>query len=86
MTLTAKEIATLEVLNKKGLVYEYVEVEALGLGGVTKIVNKLVKIGAKAKKVNPVMQMVADDTKELTMAEIQDADEARRARAIKNNL
>ena len=86
MTLTAKEITTLELLNKKGLVYEYVEVEALGLVGVTKIVNKLVKIGAKAKKVNPVMQMVANDTKELTMAEIQDADEARRAIARKNNL
>lgn len=57
MTLTAKEITTLELLNKKGLVYEYVEVEALGLGGVTKLVNKLVKINAKAKKVNPVMEM-----------------------------
>lgn len=57
MTLTTKEIATLETLNKKGLVYEYVEVEALGIGGVVKLVNKLVKIDAKAKKVNPVMEM-----------------------------
>jgi len=57
MTLTAKEITTLELLNKKGLVYEYVEVETLGLGGITKLVNKLVKIDAKAKKVNPVMEM-----------------------------
>ena len=86
MALTAKKVTTLELLNKKGLGYEYVEVEALGLGGVTKLVNKLVKIGAKAKKVNPVMEMVANDTKELTMAEIQDADEARRAIARKNNL
>jgi hypothetical protein len=86
MILTEKEIKTLEVLNEKKEIYEYVEVEALGLGGVTKTVNKLVKIGAKAKRVNPVMEMVAKDTKEYTMAEITDMDEARRLRAKKNNL
>ena len=49
MTLTVKEIATLEVLNKKGLVYEYVEVQALGTNGMT-TVNKLVKIEVKKEK------------------------------------
>ena len=83
MTLTSKEIATLEVLNKKGIVYEYVEVEALGLGGVTKMVNKLVKIGTKAKKVNPVMQMVSE-SKEMTSVEAQDVMEASRKRQMKN--
>lgn len=83
MTLTAKEIATLEVLNKKGLVYEYVEVEALQIGGGTKIVNKLVKINAKAKKVNPVMKMAAE-SKEMTSVEAQDVMEASRKRQMKN--
>ena len=83
MTLTAKEITTLELLNKKGLVYEYVEVEALGLGGVIKTVNKLVKINAKKKKVNPVMKMVAE-SKEMTSVEAQDVFEASRKRQMKN--
>ena len=83
MTLTAKEITTLELLNKKGLVYEYVQVEALGLGGVVKTVNKLVKINAKKKKVNPVMKMVAE-SKEMTSVEAQDVFEASRKRQMKN--
>ncbi len=83
MTLTVKEITTLELLNKKGLVYEYVEVEALGLGGVTKLVNKLVKIDTKAKKVNPVMKMVSE-SKEMTSVEAQEVMEASRKRQMKN--
>jgi hypothetical protein len=83
MILTTKEITTLEILNKKGLVYEYVKVEALGLGGVIKTVNKLVKINAKKKKINPVMKMVAE-SKEMTSVEAQDVFEASRKRQMKN--
>lgn len=83
MTLTSKEITTLELLNKKGLVYEYVQVEALGLGGVTKLVNKLVKIDAKAKKVNPVMKM-ASESKEMTSVEAYEIMESSRKRQMKN--
>lgn len=56
MTLTQKEIDTLAIFNKKGLVYEYVEVQAIGINGMT-TVNKLQKTEAKIKKVNPVMEM-----------------------------
>lgn len=83
MTLTSKEIATLELLNKKVLVYEYVEVEVLGLGGVSKLANKLVKINAKAKKANPVMKMVSE-SREMTSVEAQEVMEASRKRQMKN--
>jgi hypothetical protein len=84
MTLTAKEIATLEVLNKKGLVYEYVEVKALGTNGMT-TVNKLVKIGSKAVNTKE-NKANTSEISSLTMAQITDADEARRANARRNNL
>ena len=87
MTLTEKEIKALEIFNKKGLVYEYVEVQAVGLNGVMTTVNKLQKIGAKAKKVNPVQESwKSNDFENLTMAQIEDAQEARRIQARKNNL
>jgi hypothetical protein len=83
MTLSIKEITTIELLNKKGLVYEYVEVQALGLGGVIKTVNKLVKINAKKKKFNPVMKMVAE-SREMTSVEAQDVFESSIKRQMKN--
>jgi len=84
MTLTAKEIATLELLNKKGLVYEYVEVQALGANGMTTM-NKLVKIGSKVinTKVNTAN---TSEVSSLSMAQIEDANELRRQQARKNNL
>jgi hypothetical protein len=84
MTLTQKEIDTLAIFNKKGLFYEYVEVKALGVNGMT-TVNKLVKIGAKAinTKFNPAN---TSELSSLSMAQIQDAQELRRQQAKKNNL
>ena len=83
MTLTQKEIDTLAIFNKKGLVYEYVEVQALQIGGGTKLVNKLVKIDAKVKKENKAN---TSEVSTLSMAQIQDAQESRRQQARKNNL
>jgi DNA-directed RNA polymerase alpha subunit len=83
MTLTEKEIKTLATLNAKKEVYEYVEVKGFGLGGVEKIVNKLQKIGAKAKKFKSSLVI---ETPDFTMAQITDMDEARRRNARKNNL
>lgn len=83
MTLTQKEIDTLAMLNKKALVYEYAEVKAIVVGGIETTVNKLQKIGAKAKKVNKANTAELSD---LTMAQITDMDEARRLKARKNNL
>lgn len=84
MTLTQKEIDTLAIFNKKGLVYEYVQVQALGVNGMT-TVNKLVKIGAKAinTKVNPAN---TSELSNLSMAQIEDVNVERRQQAIKNNL
>ena len=83
MTLTEKEIATLKLFNAKKEIYEYVEVKVLGIGGVEKTVNKLVKIGAKAKKENPVMKMV-EQMPELTLQECEDIREASVKRQMKN--
>ena len=82
MILTEKEIKTLEAFKGK---MEYVEVEAIGVGGVKVIVKKLVKVGAtkKTKKENPVMKMVAE-SKEMTSVEAQDVMEASRKRQMKN--
>ena len=82
MKLTQKEIDTLAILNKKGLVYEYIEVKSIGIGGVEKIVNKMVKINTKAKKVNPVMKMAENN--EMTLVEAQDVMEASIKRQMKN--
>ena len=83
MTLTAKEIQTLSTLNAKKDIYEYVEVKGFGLGGVEKIVNKLQKIGAKAKKFK---SSIVVETPAFTMAQITDMDEERRRQARNNNL
>jgi hypothetical protein len=84
MTLTQKEIDTLAILNKKGLVYEYVQVQALGVNAMT-TVNKLVKIGSKAinTKFNPAN---TSELSSLSVAQIEDANELRRQQARKNNL
>lgn len=83
MTLTQKEIDTLATFNRNGLKYEYVESKTLGIGGVEKIVNKMVKINAKAKKANPVMEMAAKG-KEMSSVEAQDVMEASRKRQLSN--
>jgi hypothetical protein len=84
MTLTQKEIDTLAILNKKGLVYEYVQVQALGVNGMT-TVNKLVKIGSKA--INTKFNTAnTSELSSLSMAQIEDANELRRQQARKNNL
>ena len=83
MTLTVKEKATLEIFNKKALIYEYVEVKSVGIGGVENTINKLQKIGAKAKKFKSSLETITSD---YTMAQITDMDEARRRKARCNNL
>jgi len=83
MKLTAKEIQTLSLLNKKALVYEYVEVKSIGLGGVEKISSKIQKIGTKAKKFT---YSIINETPDFTMAQITDMDEDRRRKSRNNNL
>ena len=83
MKLTAKEIQTLSLLNKKALVYEYVEVKSIGLGGVEKISIKIQKIGTKAKKFT---YSIITETPDFTMAQITDMDEDRRRKSRNNNL
>lgn len=82
MILTEKEIKTLEAFKGK---MEYVEVEAISVGGVKVMVKKLVKVGSakKTKKENPVMKMVAA-SKEMTSVEAQDVMEASIKRQMKN--
>jgi hypothetical protein len=84
MTLTQKEIDTLAIFNKKGLVYEYVQVQSFGVNGMT-TVNKLVKIGKKGikSKFNPAN---TSELSSLSMSEITDAQVARTKQAMKNNL
>ena len=90
MTLTEKEMKSLEILNKKGNFYTFIEVATTD--GTMR--NKCVKVAEIAKIEMPLKRNndwlnVTESTLEissLTMAEIQDADELRRFNARKNNL
>jgi len=90
MTLTQKEIKALEILNKKGNFYTYVEV--VNTDGTTR--NKCVKVTEVQSIELPLVKSnnwlnETESTLEvssLSMAEITDAQELRRQQARKNNL